>query len=368
MYGLALELPMLEFQVRRDNFAETRIVEAPTLPLADGQARLRLDLFAMTSNNITYAAMGEGELGYWDFFPAKAGWGRPPCWGFATVEASKSEPVAVGARVYGYFPIGTHLDVTPSRATPNGFFDGAEHRKSKSAVYNLYLLTSADPAYDDDREAEQSLFRPLYATGWWAADFINRSAPLPGTVILTSASAKTALATAHQLKSLGGVKLIGLTSVRNLEYVQGTGLYDQSVTYDNVGDIVLEGSVIYVDFLGREDLTTTLHLALGPALRRSVMIGATDWAAKPGGILVPNAKLPGPQPEFFFVPGYAAQRIKEEGPALRVKMTANLRAFYAISNELVEPTRLSGPAAVESSWHRLLKGRVPPRLGLVLNS
>jgi Protein of unknown function (DUF2855) len=363
-----MEWPMLEFQVRKDNFAETRIVEADTLQLGDRQARLRLDLFAMTSNNITYAAMGEGELGYWDFFPAKQGWGRPPCWGFATVEASNAEDVTIGARVYGYFPMGTHLDIAPSRATPNGFFDGSEHRKSKSPVYNQYLLTSADPAYDSGREAEQSLFRPLYATGWWAADFITRTAPLPGTVILTSASAKTALATAHQLKSLGGAKLIGLTSAHNLEYVQATGLYNQSATYDNAGDITLEGTVVYVDFLGREEVTAALHRALGPALRRSVMIGATDWAAKPGGILVPNAKLDGPQPEFFFVPGYAAQRIKEEGPALRAKMTADLRAFYAISNEFVEPTRLSGPEAVENSWYRLLKGRVPPNEGLVLNS
>ena len=367
MYGLTMELPRIEFQVRKNNFAETRIMQTTALPLGDGQARLRLDLFAMTSNNITYAAMGEGELGYWDFFPAKDGWGRPPCWGFATVEATNSEHVAIGARVYGYFPIGTHLDATPSRATPNGFFDGAEHRKSKSPVYNQYLLTSADPAYDSNREAEQSLFRPLYATGWWAADFINRTSPPPGTVILTSASAKTALATAHQLKSLGGAKLIGLTSARNLEYVQGTGLYDQSLSYENAEDINLEGTVVYVDFLGREDVTAELHHLLGSALRRSIMIGATDWAAKPGGISVPTAKLDGPQPEFFFVPGYAAERIKEEGLALRAKMTADLRAFYAISNEFVEPTRLSGPEAVKSSWHRLLKGRIPPSEGLVLN-
>ena len=72
------------------------------------------------------------------------------------------------------------------------------------------------------------------------------------------------------------------------------------------------------------------------------MIGATDWAAKPGGILIPKAKLDGPQPEFFFVPGYAAKRIKEEGPALRSKMMADLRAFYAISNEFVETNAIIG--------------------------
>ncbi len=357
---------MIEFQVCKDNFAETRIVETTARPLANGAVRLQLNLFAMTSNNITYAAMGAGELGYWDFFPAKEGWGCPPCWGFATVEASNAAHVAIGARVYGYFPIATHLDVTPSRVTGSGFFDGAEHRKPKSPVYNQYPLTSADPAYDGDREAEQSLFRPLYGTGWWAADFIHRGPPVPGTVIFTSASAKTALATAHQLKSISRAKLIGLTSARNLDFVHGTGLFDQSATYENAADIILEGTVVYVDFLGREEVTAALHRALGPVLRRSVMIGATDWAAKLGGIQVPKARLEGPQPEFFFVPGYAAERIKDE-PTLRAKMLTDLRAFYSASNRFVKPVRLSGPEQIKASWHRLLEGRVPPNDGLVLS-
>jgi len=77
MYGLTMELPKIEFQVRKNNFAETRIMQTTALPLGDGQARLRLDPFAMTSNNIMYAAMGEGELGYWDFFRRKTvGHGR----------------------------------------------------------------------------------------------------------------------------------------------------------------------------------------------------------------------------------------------------------------------------------------------------
>src|SRR5271170_4491742 len=352
---------MYEFLVRKDNFAETRFVETTASPLGDGQARLRLDLFAMTSNNITYAAMGEGELGYWDFFPAEAdGWGRPPCWGFATVEASNAAGVVPGARVYGYFPMATHLDVWPSRATQNGFFDGAVHRQSKSPVYNQYLITGADPAYDGEREAEQSLFRPLFATGWWAADFIHRGDFTPATVLFSSASAKTALATAYELKHLGAAKLFGLTSARNIDYVRGTGLYEQVAPYDAPA-LPCEGPAVYVDFLGREEVTAAVHRMFGPALRRSVMVGATDWAAKPGGIQVPKVPLDGPKPEFFFVPSYAAQRIREDGPALRARILERLRAFYEVSSRFVEPRYLCGPEAVSSSWMQLLQGRVPPR-------
>ena len=356
---------MLEFQARKSDFAATRIVETAPATLATGVARLRIELFALTSNNITYAAMGEGELGYWDFFPAPERWGRPPCWGFATVEASDAEHVSPGARVYGYFPIGTHLDVIVANATAAGFTDDAPHRRGKAAVYNRYLLTEGDPAYDPDREAEQSLFRPLYATGWWAADFLHLGHPTPRTVVISSASAKTALATAHQLKRLGVTALVGLTSARHREYVIATGLYSMVLAYDELARLSVAGPASYVDFLGRDELTEAVHRALGSALHRSVMIGATDWAAKPGGIRIPEAPAEGIRSEFFFVPAHAAGRIRSEGPSLGARMVRDLRAFYSASNAFVQPRKLSGADAVTESWRRLLDGAVPPDEGLV---
>jgi hypothetical protein len=356
---------MLEFQVGKSDFSATRVVEVPPPTLAEGAVRLRIELFALTSNNITYAAMGEGALGYWDFFPAPEGWGRPPCWGFATVEASNADQVRPGARVYGYFPIGTHLDVIAAHATASGFTDDASHRRAKAAVYNRYLLTAADPAYDADREAEQSLFRPLYATGWWAADFIHGGTPVPRTVVISSASAKTALATAHQLKRLGEVDLVALTSPRNLDFLRGTGLYDRVLSYDDLANLIVEAPATFVDFLGRDELTASVHRTLGSALRRSIMIGATDWAAKPGGIQLPQELREGVRPEFFFVPAYAAQRIRQQGPTLGAGMVGDLRAFYAASNKLVQPARLSGSEAVATSWRRLMQGVVAPNEGLV---
>ena len=356
---------MLEFQVRKDDFAISRVTETPLAPLPEGAARLRIDLFAMTSNNITYAAMGGGALGYWDFFPAPAGWGRPPCWGFATVDESNADNVVPGTRVYGYFPMGTHLDVTVGHATTAGFTDIAPHRGAKAAVYNRYLLTNGDPSYDSNYEAEQSLFRPLYATGWWAADFIHGGTPTPRTVIISSASAKTALATAHQLRHLGGVHLVALTSARHAVYVRATGLYDTVMPYEDVAQLSVTAPATFVDFLGRESLTSSVHAALGSTLTRSIMIGATDWTAKPGGIQVPQAAPGALQPEFFFVPAHAAQRVKEQGPTLSAQMVHDLRDFYSASNAFVQPRRLNGAAAVEESWQRLMAGEVPPREGLV---
>ena len=38
--------------------------------LAPGQARLALEAFSLTANNITYAAFGEA-MKYWQFFPGR---------------------------------------------------------------------------------------------------------------------------------------------------------------------------------------------------------------------------------------------------------------------------------------------------------
>ncbi|MFT6047671.1 MAG: hypothetical protein ACI9WC_003388, partial [Arenicella sp.] len=50
---------MIEFQVRKDNFAKTQLVESAAAPINDGEVRLAVNSFSFTANNITYAMMGE---------------------------------------------------------------------------------------------------------------------------------------------------------------------------------------------------------------------------------------------------------------------------------------------------------------------
>src|SRR5262245_45850753 len=130
------ETRMREIHISKSDLRIARAVDAAPSPLAEGTARLRLDLFALTANNITYAALGEGMLGYWAFFPAPEGWGRPPVWGFATVVQSNAPGLAEGARFYGYFPIAEMLDVSPVTIGTRGFTDGAPHRAAKAPLYN----------------------------------------------------------------------------------------------------------------------------------------------------------------------------------------------------------------------------------------
>ena len=119
----------MDFEVKRTDVHECRVVDTEPPDLEPGQVLLRVDAFALTANNITYAVLGD-VLRYWDFFPTRDGdtWGRVPVWGFADVVTTAHDEVAEGTRVYGYLPMSTHLVVKPGRVTPSGFVDEALHR------------------------------------------------------------------------------------------------------------------------------------------------------------------------------------------------------------------------------------------------
>jgi hypothetical protein len=354
---------MLQVQVSRADLGTVRVVDTSPSPLPKGVARLQLGLFGLSANNITYAAMGEGVLGYWDFFPAPQGWGCTPCWGFADVIESRAPGVAVGMRFYGYFPIAETLDVLPGNVSDRGFADAMPHRANKPAVYNHYHLTTSDPLYDPEFEPEQVLFRPTFAPGWWLADFVHRDNPR--AVVMSSASSKSALATACQLRRLGDHRLTAMTSTRNIGYVRGTGLYHDVLDYADIAPLSADAPAIYLDFLGRESLTKQVHEVLAAKLIRSVLFGATDWDDKPGGVQPLNAVVKGPKPEFFFTSTHRDARIAEQ-PALAVAMQRDMLAFYRDSRRFVTIRRRRSADEIVACWKRLLSGSAEPGEGSAL--
>ena len=98
----------LDFIVDKSAWHKTRFVQSPVpADLAPGQVLFRVDRFAFTANNISYAMAGD-MLRYWEFFPTGTdGWGCIPTMGFADVIASTHADVAVGTRCSGFFPMST---------------------------------------------------------------------------------------------------------------------------------------------------------------------------------------------------------------------------------------------------------------------
>ena len=112
----------IDFQVNRDDFRDCRFVPGAAIDsLSDGQVLFKVDRFALTSNNITYAAAGD-MLNYWGFFPGPARWGRIPAMGFGDVIESRHAEVDVGARCFGFFPMSRHL-VIDAKPTGSGMID-----------------------------------------------------------------------------------------------------------------------------------------------------------------------------------------------------------------------------------------------------
>ncbi len=360
--------------VRRDDLRKTRWVGDEALasaPLPAGAARFRVDSFALTSNNITYAAFGEA-MNYWRFFPADdAAWGRIPVWGFATVAESRCDGVAAGERFYGYWPLATHAVLQPERVTAAGFVDGAEHRRELHAVYNQYLRCSADPAYDTRREAQQALLRPLYITSFLIDDFLADNAFFGARrVLLSSASSKTAYGTAFCLSRRRGsstaVRTIGLTSPGHIAFTGGLGCYDQVLGYDHISRLATDEPTVYVDFSGSTPVRAAVHTHFGERLAYSCSVGGTHWDE-----LGSAQGLAGPRPVLFFAPAQISKRLSDWGPAgLQQRLAEAWQAFMQPVTDPQRPwlqvVRGQGREAVEAVYRALLDGRSMPQEGHVL--
>jgi hypothetical protein len=310
----------IDFLVRKDQLGTTSLRTHPMAPLADGQVRVRIDRFALTSNNITYAAMGDA-MQYWRFFPVPAdaadgaGWGRIPVWGFGTVQASNCSDIAVGERLYGYFPMANVVDLTPGRVTAGSFFDAAPHRAELHSVYNQYMRCAADPFYTADTEDIQALLRPLFITSWLIDDFLadndffgaTADPAQPGLMLLSSASSKTAYGTAFQLAQRAGIEVVGLTSPGNVAFCESLGCYHRVLTYDQLDQIAPDAPAIFVDFAGNAGFRKALHTHC-KGLKFSSSIGATHVADMGGG-----KDLPGPKATLFFAPAQIKKRSAEWG-------------------------------------------------------
>ena len=336
--------------------------------LHNGQVLLRVDRFALTANNITYAVKGE-ELGYWQFFPVANGKGVIPVWGFADVVASRCSGVAVGERFYGYYPLSTHLVVKPAKLKSDSFFDGEEHRLTLPPIYNQYLRCTTDPLYRIDTESVQMLLRPLFTTSFLLEDFFRDNDYFGAeSIVVTSASSKTAIAAAFMLQRQRAqdrsITVIGLTSPANLAFTQGLGCYDRVLSYDQAEQLPTDKATVITDFAGSAQLLGGLHALLVPNLKYSCTVGFSHW--QDNGSL--SSAMLGPEPIMFFAPTQAAKRWSEWGKELfGLKLAEAWTLFTDFANGWLKLETGLGPEAVVEKYQQVLRGQVAPKTGIVLS-
>ncbi len=353
----------MDFLIAREDLHETRFDDGAAPAPADGEAVLTVESFGLTSNNITYAAFGEA-MSYWKFFPAPEGWGRMPVWGFATVAESRVEGLAEGARIYGYLPPSSELLVTPERVGPHGFVDASPHRAELPAAYNSYSLTAADPAYDAEREDQQMLLRPLFFTSWLIDDFLRDSGMFgAATVVLSSASSKTASGLAFLLSREGEAEVVGLSSPRGAEYARSIGVYDAVLTYQELDDLPA-GRAVYVDMSGDAEVRAAVHGRYGSELVHSAVVGATHHDRMGG---VPD-ELPGPRPTFFFAPDRVAKRSADWGrEELERRLAEAWGPYVEWTDGWLQVIHEQGPDPLRATYLDLLDGRIDPSCAHVLS-
>lgn len=342
--------------IDKSDITRVEVVETQSQALEPGQARLTIRRFALTANNITYAVFGD-VMAYWAFFPAQDG-GRLPVWGFADVTESQAEGLAVGERIYGYFPASDALIVTPSEITPGSFVDATAHRATLPEAYNRYRRCANDPGYLAEREQFQQALQPLFLTSW-LIDYHIRDTDFAGAtqVSLTSASSKTALALAWCLSAdrPEGITIEAITSERSKPFVEKAGFYDTITLYSELEALNPEPKRIVVDFAGDAAINAAIHGALGDDLAANIRVGAAHWDNS-----APASDLPGPKPAFFFAPEHAVKRLKEWGGSEFTRRYATAWArFSNDAHALFDTQSMDGAEGALDAYRQLVTNSAP---------
>ncbi|GAA6156300.1 DUF2855 family protein [Pyruvatibacter sp. HU-CL02332] len=349
------------FVVSRADLRDAKLAPAAPLEPAEGEVVLEIERFALTANNISYGMAGD-MLGYWSFFPADDGFGRIPAWGIARVTKSAHAGVKVGDTFFGYVPMSNEVLMTPVDVSSRGFSDGAAHRAQLPAIYQEYLAVTPANGFDGKTDDLQCILRILFVTSmhmddhFAANDFFGAS-----TLIIGSASSKTGYGLAYLASKRPGIKVVGLTSPSNKAFVEGLGIYDTVLAYDEVEKLNQSEPSVYVDMSGNRDVLTRIHTHLGDALKNSTGVGATHWDAPRDDA----AELPGPTPDFFFVPTHMVEHRERDGLAGHdARIVEGSTAFYGAAKNWID-IQMHAFADMSDTYASLLKG-VSPKDGHIV--
>ena len=353
-----------QFEVKRNCLSETRIISGGTPTIDDGQILTKVDRFALSANNITYGIVGD-KLGYWKFFPVVSGWGIIPVWGFADVVESRHADIETGERLYGYFPMSTHLVMRPGKLKASRLFDAVTHRAELPLVYNSYVRTNKEESFDASMEDEQMLLFPLYATSFCLYDFLQDNDYFGASqVIIPSASSKTAIGLAYALKADSGSPMrLGLTSSGNRIKVESLGLYDLVATYDELDAIDNAKPTVIVDMSGNGTVLSDLHALLGENMKFTSNVGVTHYDANEMGPHFIHERS-----AMFFAPSHIQKRTQDWGPGEFEKKAYRFWRDASIkSREWLVIEHHDGMDALVRIYRKLLEGKTSPDQGIIVS-
>ena len=350
---------MIYLEIDRSDIRKFRMEVCEPAALAPGEVRLTLERFALTSNNISYA-LGGDFLDYWGFFPAEAGWGRLPAMGYGIVSESANPDVAVGGRYFGFFPVGNE-HIVQAQLSRNGFIDAGAHREKHAMAYRTF-----DKVPDIERENNNAMliFRGLFMTSFLAEDFLREQNFIDATqVLITSASSKTSIALAHCLRANSTMRVNGLTSDANIDFVTSIGEYHDVAAYSDISAMDTEVPTVLMDMAGNPEIVAGIHTHFGESLKYSCSIGATHWDQTSHRV-----DISGPKPQFFFAPSQLSKRGKEWGrEEFNMRLDTALNTFIEGSKRWLRIEHSRGADTVSDTYSQLVAGKMSPEIGNILS-
>ena len=257
--------------------------------------------------------------------------------------------------------------------------------------YNQITRCSYDPQYSPSPAIEDltMLYRPLFWTAYWCEDWLFSSKYRGSNhILISSASSKTAFCLAYVIGKrvargeISGIRIVGLTSKRNLAFTKGLSLYDEVLDYDSFTPTSFPARGTekwsYVDVAGNENLNERVFSLFGSRLVARIALGLTNlspsspeastkWSTN---TFKDNAAESSPASsatlEQFFLPEWLVVRRQQ----LSIAQITNLQSqawkeLMRDCDKWVNMDRVFGGEGVKAAYEDVIKGDLGPDRGLI---
>jgi hypothetical protein len=313
----------------------------------------------------------------------------------ATIIESDNPEFAVGEQFRGLLHI-TNVVQMKVRRSPEGFIAYGEKRDKLNQAYNGFIQVknnSASPISGEGVKSDLAMTSaPGALSGFLLYELLKAHDFYRGnSVVLTSASSKLSLATALLLKNerdSGNLKrVIGCTSVGNMEFVKNTSFFDDALTYDQTIEADEGLQHVLIDVAG----DAVIYKRIKDKLIKGLAVGGTHSDAEtsslksfgltgfvkmfidmvaPLSIKTWASKNLNPPLEMFFAPTVRHELLARWGKdEMDRKADIALQSFVdvAVDNNWIQVDRSETIDSIQAAYRKIILGQVPPSEAITLS-
>lgn len=378
-------------------------------PLGASSVRAQTDLISLSSNNLTYASLGN-IMDWWDTYPVPESatvpsgtpqdWGIVQAWGYGRVTESTIDAIAPGSLLWGLWPTSSYpVDLNlRQRELAGSWAEISNQRSSLMTIYNVYQ--QVEPV-DRQKMKMTALCKVL----WMAANLMHKSsftqnihpmgegdewteqdADLSKSVVVSlSASSKTGrsfaweLAKNRDVKSDGPLGLLQFTSAPagSLPSYADSDLPIKTVSYSEEDTLswttqFKPSRIVIIDFGVPKDTLSriyesSLKLAekvLVVAVGNEAKVYSTDdLAAKMNSAFIKVQLNTSPLRDAAMKKNGAEVIVKQLNETWEKCLDQG--TFDGLQVETVHG--VEGDQGIEGVWERLCKRQVKPNVGFVVD-